>query len=246
MKDNFSAQADIYAKYRPSYPSELFDFILKNVQNRNTAWDCATGNGQTAKELAKYFVQVFATDSSQKQIDNAVKADKIHYSVQYAEQTSFFENSFDLITVSQALHWFDAEKFYAEVKRVAKNHSWIAVWMYSLCHISPEIDKLINVKHYKNTLGGYWDYERKFVDEKYATLPFPFNEIKTPIFQMTKYWTIDELKGYLNSWSALQKFIKMNHYNPVDSLMDDIVPYWQGEKMKIIFPLYLRMGQIEK
>jgi hypothetical protein len=118
--------------------------------------------------------------------------------------------------------------------------------MYSLCNISPEIDEHINVKHYKNTLGEYWDYERKYVDEKYATLPFPFAEINTPIFQIVKYWSIDELKGYLNSWSALQKFIKENHYNPVDGLIQDIVPYWQGEKMKIVFPLYLRMGQIEK
>ncbi len=246
MKDNFSAQADIYAKYRPTYPQELFDFILKYIEKRKTAWDCATGNGQTAKELARYFDHVVATDSSQKQIDNAAKADNIHYSVQPAEQNTFKENSFDLITVSQALHWFKTEKFYHEVKRVAKDHSWIAVWMYSLCNISSEIDEHINVKHYKNTLGEYWDYERRFVDDKYATLPFPFKEIGTPIFQIVTYWTIDELRGYLNSWSALQKFIKKNHYNPVDRLIQDIIPHWEGEKMRIIFPLYLRMGQIEK
>jgi ubiquinone/menaquinone biosynthesis C-methylase UbiE len=210
------------------------------------AWDCATGNGQTAKELAKYFVHVFATDSSQKQIDNAIKIDNIYYSVQPAEQTTFKENTFDLITVSQALHWFDTEKFYREAKRVAKNTSFIGVWMYSLCNISTEIDEHINVKHYRNTLREYWDYERKFVDDKYSTLPFPFEEIETPAFQIIKYWTIDELEGYLNSWSALQKFIKANHFNPVDQLIQNIQPYWQEEKMKIVFPLYLRMGRIKK
>jgi|ERR1043165_4436362 ubiquinone/menaquinone biosynthesis C-methylase UbiE len=246
MKDNFSKQAEVYAKYRPGYPPELYDFVLTHVYNKSTAWDCATGNGQTAIELAKHFKKVFATDISQKQIDNALHAKNIFYSLQAAEHTNFEENIFDLVTVSQALHWLNMEKFYVEVKRVTKPGGWIAVWMYSLCNISSEIDELINEKHYRNTLGAYWDYERKYVDDCYATLSFPFSEIKSPIFQIVLYWTMDELSGYLNSWSALQKFIATKHYNPVDELMIKIKPWWKEEKMKIVFPLYLRMGQVEK
>ena len=244
MKDNFSKHADIYAKYRPTYPQELYDFILSKVENRNTVWDCGTGNGQTAKELAKYFKKVFATDISEKQIQNAATAENIFYSVQPAEKTRFSENSFDLITVSQALHWFDATKFYAEAKRVAKPGAWITVWMYSLATISPEIDKLINVKHYKETLGSYWDYERKYIDDNYSSLPFPFRELHCPIFKMSFDWTLDELAGYLNTWSALQKFIAQNNFNPVDKLTDQIRAHWVKEKMKIIFPVYVRMGRI--
>ena len=246
MKDNFSRQSEVYVKYRPTYPQELYDFILSKIEKRNTAWDCGTGNGQTAKELAKYFEKVFATDSSKKQIQNAHQADNIFYSVQFAEQTNFEENSFDLVTVSQALHWFNVNKFYPEVKRVTKPRGWIAVWMYSLATISPEIDKLINVKHYKETLGTYWDYERKFVDDNYITLPFPFREIQCPVFKMQFKWTLEELKGYLNSWSALQKFIAVNQFNPVDKLIEEIKPHWHNEKMKLIFPVYMRMGQNEK
>ena len=246
MKDNFSQQANAYAKYRPTYPQELCDFILSKIERRDTAWDCGTGNGQTAKELAKYFKKVFATDISEKQIQNANKADNIFYSVQSAEQTNFPDNYFDLVTVSQALHWFDVNKFYSEVKRVAKSNAWIAVWMYSLANISPEIDKLVNVKHYKETLGDYWDYERKFVDDYYATLPFTFKEMQCPVFEMKFEWTLNELEGYLNTWSALQRFIAQHNFNPVDKLIEEIKPFWKQERMKIVFPVYMRMGQIEK
>ena len=246
MKDKFSKQAETYAKYRPGYPKELFELILNHIQTRVAALDCATGNGQTAKELANNFIKVFATDISQTQLDNAVKAENIFYSRQAAEHTTFEENTFDLITVSQALHWLDIESFYDEVKRVAKPGGVIAIWMYSLVSISPAIDELINKKHYRETLGNYWDYERKHVDDNYSTIPFPFSEITVPPIQMTLYWSLDELKGYLESWSALQNFISANQYNPVDELVKNIRPYWKEEKMKIIFPLYLRMGKVEK
>lgn len=243
MKDNFSGQAGLYARYRPRYPQQLFDFIFQRVINKTSAWDCATGNGQTARELARYFEKVFATDISQKQLDNAYNAGNISYSVQPAEQTDFPGQSFDLVTVSQALHWFHFEKFYAEVARVSKPGSWLSVWAYSLLRISTQIDKIVEAHHFE-TLGKYWDNERKHVDSNYTTLPFPFPEIKTPFFSITYYWTLVELEGYLNTWSALQKFITANNYNPVQGLIKTITPYWKAEKMKINFPVYMRMGRV--
>lgn len=245
MKDNFSRQADVYAKYRPHYPPELFDFIIQKIPVKENAWDCATGNGQTARVLADYFKNVFATDISQKQIDNAFKTGNIHYSVQPAEQTDFSDNTFDLITVSQALHWFDFEKFYAEVRRISKQDGSIAVWMYSLLRISPEIDRIVDTYHFI-TLEKYWDQERKYVDSNYTTIPFPFKELQTPRFSIEYYWTLEELEGYFNTWSALQKFIAVNIYNPVPGLINQIQPHWKNERMKIIFPLALRMGKIDK
>lgn len=246
MKDNFSKQAKGYAKYRPEYPTELFDFILSKSTSKNKAWDCATGNGQTAKELAKHFGKVYATDSSQKQLNNAEPGPNIIYSLQAAEETNFPDNYFDLITVSQALHWLDFDKFNTEVKRVAKPGAWIAVWMYSLLEISPAIDKLITQKFYKEILVGCWDYERKYVDEHYSTIPFPYEETECPRFNMKYQWTISQLEGFLNTWSALQKFIIINEYNPVNKLISEIEPYWSKEKMTINFPIYLRMGRVNK
>ena len=245
MKDIFSKQSDGYAKYRPGYPKELFDFILKHPEKRIAAWDCATGNGQTAKELAKHFEQVYATDISSKQLANAEQLPNIFYSLQPAEQTNFENSSFDLITVSQALHWLKFDKFYTEIKRVAKPGAWLAVWMYELLKISPEIDKLIRQHQFK-TLATYWEYQRKYVDDNYTTIPFPFNEIKCPSFQMQYEWTIEELEGYLNTWSALQKFIATHGNNPVNELIQKIKPFWTATKMTIIFPIHVRMGQIDK
>ena len=175
-----------------------------------------------------------------------IKAENIFYSVQPAEQTNFSDNTFDLITVSQALHWFQFDKFYTEVKRVAKPGAWIAAWTYTLLNISSEIDAIITVHFYKNTLGQYWDKERKYVDEQYSTIPFPFKEIKTPVFKIHFEWTLQELEGFFNTWSALQKYITTNHVNPVENVIKEIQPYFMKEKMKIVFPVHLRMGQIEK
>ena len=245
MKDNFSRQADLYAVYRPGYPKELFHFILQQVQQRNAAWDCATGNGQSAKELAPYFEKIFATDTSQKQLEHAYPLANIIYSQQPAERTNFPDSSFDLVTVSQALHWFRFEDFYREVKRVSRPDAWVAVWMYSLLRISPAIDTLIAHYHF-DFLRDYWDKERKYVDDDYQNIPFPFNEIKTPVFESTYYWTMDQLEGYFNTWSALQQFKTKNNYSPVKELISHISAHWTGEKMQVVFPIHLRMAPVHK
>jgi ubiquinone/menaquinone biosynthesis C-methylase UbiE len=241
MKDNFSKQADVYAKYRPGYPPELFDFILQHVTGRETAWDCATGNGQSAKELAPHFKKIFATDISQKQLDKAYQLPNIIYSLQPAEKTNFEDSSIDIVTVAQALHWFRFDEFYAETNRVLKPGGWIAAWTYSLLRISPGIDAIIDKYHFE-TMKSYWDNERKYVDDHYTTIPFPFDEIRSPVFSSNYEWTIEELEGYFNTWSALQKFIAVNNYSPVGELMKEIKPHWVSEKMKINFPIYLRLG----
>jgi hypothetical protein len=143
------------------------------------------------------------------------------------------------------LHWFATDKFFNEVKRISKPDSILAAWSYSLLYISPEIDEQIR-SFYTNIIGPYWDAERKYVDEEYKTIPFPLQEITAPKFTMEYYWTIKELEGYLNTWSALQKFIAANNYNPVPEVIEQIKPYWKNERMKIIFPLHIRMGRIEK
>lgn len=246
MKDNFSTQSDKYAKYRPTYPSGLFEFINSTVQHKRNAWDCGTGNGQVAYELAKTFDWVFATDISQSQIDNALKADNISYSVQPAEKTDFDNELFDLIIVAQAIHWFDFDKFYAEVRRTAKENALICVIGYGKLEISEQTDNVI-ADFYDNAIGKYWDKERKYIEENYKTIPFPFDEIQPPNFINTQHWTLEHLIGYLNTWSAVKHFIRQNNYNPVEKLQKDIEPLWGNEQIKRVhFPLLLRAGRITK
>lgn len=246
MKDNFSTQSDKYVKFRPTYPSDLFAFLNKNVQDKLNVWDCGTGNGQVAFELAKTFDNVFATDISQQQIDNALQSDNISYSVQPAEKTNFDNGLFDLIVVAQAVHWFDFDKFYAEVRRTAKDNALLCVVGYGKLEINGQIDYLIS-DFYENVIGRYWDKERKYIDENYKTIPFPFDEIQKPNLAITQHWTLEHLIGYLNTWSAVKHFIKENDFNPVDKLKTEIEKYWDNEQIeKVSFPLFLRIGRITK
>ena len=244
MKDNFSTQSDQYARYRPTYPTELFAFLNDLIPIKEAAWDCGTGNGQVAFELAKTFQNVFATDISAAQIENATRANNIEYSVQPAESTNFANNMFNLVTVAQAIHWFLFEAFYNEVKRTAKPGAFLCVIGYGTLTVNEQIDRLIN-HFYENIIGPYWDAERKYIDEAYTTIPFPFKEIATPLFVNSLHWNLQHLIGYLNTWSAVKHFIKQNGYNPVDALQNELTLIWGGEASRTVqFPLLLRIGQI--
>jgi len=212
------------------------------VKNFDSAWDAGTGNGQVARDLSKKFKRVFATDISGKQIENAISTENIFYSVA-AETTSFPEKSFDLICVAQAIHWFDREKFYQEVARVARPNSLLAIWGYGLLNIDTTIDPLIK-DFYKNIVGPYWDKERRLIDEEYQTIRFPFTEIKTPTFSFSFQWSVEELHGYLTTWSAVQKFMKEKNFNPVDELIGKIKPHWHSTKLTVNFPLFTRIGTV--
>jgi len=240
--DLFSDHAEQYKQFRPTYPASLYQFIYSQVETFDRVWDCGTGNGQAARVLASSFKKVLATDISVEQINNAYKTENILYSVG-GEQTSFADQSIDLITVAQALHWFDLEKFYQEVKRVAKPKGVLAVWGYSLLNINEAIDPVL-LDFYKNTVGPFWNAERKLIDEEYKTIPFPFEEIKTPEFNFSFEWTIDHLEGYLTSWSAVQKYLKANKISPVPTLMAEIKPHWVQDSMTVTFPLFLRLGRL--
>ncbi|GHN00672.1 methyltransferase [Cytophagales bacterium WSM2-2] len=238
-KDLFSGHANLYATFRPTYPKELYEFIFSQLKNFDAAWDAGTGNGQVAKDLAARFSKVLATDISRKQIDNAYGAENISYSIA-GETTSFADKTFDLICVAQAAHWFDREKFYTEVKRVAKPGALLAIWGYGLLTVDPDLD--LHIKDfYTKVVGPYWDKERKLIDEEYKTITFPFQEIQTPAFSIRYDWSIDELKGYLTTWSSVQKFIKEKNFNPVENLIEKIGPAWSALR-QVRFRLFMRVG----
>lgn len=245
MKDNFSLSSDNYAKFRPDYPQTIYDFLYPLLKNKSKAWDCGTGNGQVAQELSNEFTNVYATDISQAQLDQAIPADNIHYSLQPAEKTNFEDNSFDLITVAQAVHWFDFDAFYKEVTRVSKPQAVIALIGYELNNITPEIDAV--VRHfYKNIIGKYWDPENRYIEQKYQTIPFPFRELETPEINNIKLWKLDHLIGYLNTWSAVKHFIKENGYNPLDEILPQLTEAWgAAEVRKVNFPIIFKAGRVK-
>ena len=245
FKDHFSKQSNAYQKYRPSYPKDLFQYLSSLTKNHDLAWDCGTGNGQAALGLTNYFEKVYATDPSEQQISNAKQNPNIIYKVETAENSSLKNNSIDLITVAQALHWFDFEKFYTEVKRVLKPEGIIAVWTYGLPQISTEIDNLI--LHFHDTIvGEFWQKENKFVSEEYKTIPFPFKELDTPSFQFQRKITRADLLGLFRSWSATQRYKDQNGTEPLSEIEKELQNLWTDsqEPKNATWNIYLRVGKM--
>jgi ubiquinone/menaquinone biosynthesis C-methylase UbiE len=243
VKDNFSNQSALYARFRPGYPRQLFDFLLQHVPGREAAWDCGTGNGQVAKILSGFFGKVYATDLSQAQIDNAGKVDNIYYSVERAEKTAFADNSFDLVTVAQAIHWFDFESFYNEARRTLQPGGVIAVIGYDIFRINKQINVMLDT-FYHETIGAYWDAERKYVDEHYRSIPFPFSEIEAPSFAMTYHWKYDQAVGYLNTLSAVQHYKRKHNEDPVEKFSGELKEAWGTPlQRKVQFPIFMRLGR---
>jgi len=242
FKDHFSRQAADYAKFRPRYPEELFDYLASIAPGRQLAWDCGTGNGQASVGLATVFDRVIATDASEKQISNAQPHKRVEYRVAPAENCDIASGKVDLIMVAQALHWFDLDLFYAEARRVLKPNGVLAVSAYNLLHINPAIDQIVN-RYYFEVVGPFWPPERKLV-EQFADLPFPFHEIDPPEFEMTAQWNLEHLVGYLRSWSATQRFIAANKRDPLEAIADDLRAAWgdPGQMRKVVWPLILRVG----
>lgn len=246
-KDLFSEQSQVYAKYRPVYPGELFDYILQFVPERKTAWDCATGNGQAARVLADYFDKVIATDINEAQLKNAVQKPNIEYHICPAEQTPFADNSFDLITVATAYHWLNWKAFHKEATRVGKPNAVIAVWGYNRIICEDENVNRIIDHFYYDIVGPYWDPERKHVDASYNTVEFNYNPLPNQSFELNLRWTKDVLIGYLKSWSAVQHYINRNGTSPLTLIEEDLNKVWNDrEEKEVHFPIFLLIGRITK
>jgi ubiquinone/menaquinone biosynthesis C-methylase UbiE len=243
VKDNFSHIAAHYAQFRPQYPGDFISILCNSVNTKEIAWDCGTGNGQVAKHLAKHFAKVIATDISEKQIKEAPKLQNIAYKTEAAENASVLDKSVNLITVGQAAHWFQLDSFYTEARRVLAPAGVIAIFGYPLfTTANTRINKLCQFL-FKNILSGYWDKERKWLDEKYQTIPFPFKEINIPASTMKYNWNYSQLIGYLQSWSAVQHYSKKNKNNPVDEIMLGIKKGFDNNmKIEVTFEIVGRYG----
>ena len=244
FEDHFSKHAGQYAQYRPTYPDEIYAHLASIAPGHSLAWDCGTGNGQAAIGLAKYFDKVYATDASAEQISRATAYPKVEYHVEPAEHVSLDAFSTDLVTVAVAIHWFNFDEFYREVKRVLRPGGILAAWTYSLTEISPEIDQLIDQLSNK-IVSGFWPERIRYVEEGYQTLPFPFEEINPPSFVIEVSWDLHQFTGYLNSWSATQRYKAQNGNHPLELIWDELASAWgaENEPRLIRWPLHFRIGR---
>lgn len=216
------------------------------MDDADRVWDCATGNGQAAVGLAQHFGKVLGTDVSREQIAHATPHPRVSYAVAPAENSGLESGSVNLVTVGQALHWLDSDRFYQEVHRVSKGRTIIAVWCYDLLSTTPEVVEVIN-DFYRETLKDYWFPERRHIEAGYSTLPFPFPEMEAPEFAMTARWDLTAMIGYLKTWSAVHNYMEREGEDPLRLMKSSLEAAWgdPGEVMAVNWPIILRVGTVD-
>ena len=243
--DHFSGHAAGYAQARPTYPDALFDWLASQCAQRELAWDAGCGNGQAARALAAHFKRVIATDPSPEQIAQAARHPRIVYRAEPAEAPTLEPQSADLVTVAQAMHWFELERFFAAVRKALRPGGVIAVWTYGLSIVDADVDRCF-MRLYDDILGPYWPAERRHVENGYAELPFPFEAIAAPAFAMRCDWTLPQYLAYLRTWSASQRHLRTTGRDAVSLIEADITAAW-GEPQSVHavqWPLGLRVGRV--
>ncbi len=247
FSDHFGKVADAYADFRPRYPDALFDWLAGQCASDDLAWDCGCGSGQASVALAQHFAHVKATDASREQIVRAQLSAGVEYDIAAADNSGLPDRCVDLVTVAQALHWFELTSFYEEVRRVGKPGAMIAAWTYGNQDID---DKDVNsvVQHfYQHVVGPYWPPERHHVETGYRELDFPFTRIEAPQFMMEQQWPLVQLLGYLRSWSATARYKAANGEDPVDALERELLPLWRdpAQPRRISWPLSVVAGRLD-
>lgn len=241
--DHFSRQAPDYAKYRPGYPEALFSWLADHVPGRELAWDVGCGNGQAAVPLAAHFRRIVATDLSAAQIGLAQQHPRVDYRAAPCEQSGLPDACCDLVTVAQAIHWFDFDAFHAEARRVLRPGGLIAAWTYTLLRGEPAINAAIE-SFYAEVLTPWWPPQRRWVELGYAGMPFPFTVLPTPTFEIRLRWTLADLVNYIGTWSAVQRCLAETGADPTGELCARLRPVWgdAAAVREIVWPIALVAG----
>ena len=227
FKDLFSGHAADYARFRPSYPPELFAWLADVSPARDLAVDLGTGNGQAAVGLADHFERVIGIEPSAEQLANARPHPKVEYRVGPAEATGLTDGAADLLLAAQAFHWFQREPFFIEARRVLRPSGVLALVSYLHSRITPEVDAVVEELY--ASLDPYWEPERRLVEDGYAGVAVPFEELETPAFEMRSSWSVNDLIGYMGTWSALRKCMAAEGRDPLDDVRPRLVLAWGGD-----------------
>lgn len=242
--DHFAGAAAAYARARPTYPATLYAAIDAVVPGHRLAWDCATGSGQALAPLAARFTDVVASDASAAQLSRLVRRPNVHPVLARAERAPLADDTVDLVTVAQALHWFAGEPFYVEVRRVLRPGGAIAAWTYDLLRIAPPLDRVI-AHLYGDILAGCWPPAREAVERRYADLPWPFAGSRTLHFEMQARWRCDDLLDYLASWSAVAVFRRRHGHDPLAPLVPALRAAWGDIGVReVCWPVTLKLAQM--
>lgn len=205
--DLFSGHAEHYAAARPRYPAALFEQIAAWSPGLERVWDVGTGNGQAAVALAEHFECVLASDPSDRQIAQAASHPRVSYSVQPAEKTHFEDACLDAVCVAQALHWFDHDRFFTEVRRVLRPGGLFVAFGYDWFTLGADFDRVFE-EVIVRPVEKLWAREIELLWAGYRTIPFPFEPLLTPSFRLEPSWSFQELMAFVYTWSAVQRKLR--------------------------------------
>ena len=242
FKDHFSRQSADYRRYRPGYPPALIEFVAAQAPDHRLAIDCATGNGQAAVALAEHFDAVIALDASVSQLRNAADSPGVWFVAGVAEALPVASGSASLVAAAQAAHWFEFKRFYAECRRVLVPGGVVAAWTYEKFRVDAAVDAVVD-RFYDEVVGAHWPPERRYVELGYRTLPFPWREETAPTFVLVTEWDIDQVMGYLATWSAVQRYRDTTGADPLPAVREDLEPLWAGTLRRLTWPIHLRLGR---
>lgn len=237
----FARNASLYAQSRPRYPEELFEYLAGVSPGRDLAWDAATGNGQAALALAGRYRRVVANDISGEQLAEAERKPNIDYRHCGFEEMALEEGAVDLLTVGTALHWFDLEFFYTLARRALKKGGIVAIFGYSQTRIDSAID--LAVAEMNDEVMPFWPPAVRILWSGYKTIPFPFEELDAPEFNIVVNWSRDDMLGYLGTWSAVGRYRNERGCDPLAPLAEKLTSLWGGGRKTVVFPLALRVGR---
>jgi SAM-dependent methyltransferase len=245
FRDHFSASSPDYAKFRPRYPSALFEWIAQQCPVRERVWDCGTGTGQAALALADVFDLVIATDASAAQLAVAERHPRVGYARCAAEAAALATSSVDAVTVAQAVHWFDMPAFFREAARVARPGALVAVWTYGNLQLTPEVEALF-VPFYEDVVGPYWPPERRLIERAYEDVPIPFTPVPAPDMTIEMPITLEMMGGYISTWSATQRYREALKHDPVPEFMARVAEVWAdpASAKRGVWPLAIRAGRV--
>ena len=151
--------------------------------------------------------------------------------------------------MAQAVHWFDLDTFYAQVRHVGRPGGVLAVWTYSVFTVDPAVDEVVRW-YYGDVVGPYWPPERWHVEDRYRSLPFPFDPVNAegpePAFAMHPTWRREDLVGQLGTWSSTNRYRDARGSDPLGLLRPRLAEVWPDpeERRVIDWPLHLKVGRL--
>lgn len=241
--DRFSDRAALYRRARPTYPQDLFEALAALAPARDLAWDCGSGNGQAAVALARHFASVHASEPSEQQLQEAQRDVRVTYALERAEDVSLPDGCCDLVLAAQALHWFDLDRFYAQVRRVLKPNGVLAAIGYDWMYVGPEIDAAINTR-LMPLLAPHWAPQNGLLWAGYRSIPFPGEEVRLGAFAIYLEWSFAEVSAYLSSWSAVRALRASGGGAPLEPVFADLESLWGDGARRIVMPLFIRAARL--